>query len=88
MGMILAPFILMTAYTLVWAWTPLNNANIDPDAYAGFPIAILGGLIFLWYLPIRAFWKCLLTIAYIPAPIYPLLMFKLLFEISVLGYRW
>ena len=86
--MLIAPLILMAVYTAVWAWTPLSNANIDSEGFIGFPIAILGGLGFLWFLPIRAFWKCLLTIAYVPAPIYPLLMFKILFEISVLGFRW
>ena len=88
MGLILAPLVLMVAYTTVWRWTPLSNANIDPEGYIGFPIAILGGLIYLWRLPIRAFWKCLLTMAYIPATIYPLLIFQLLFAAVALGVRW
>jgi ascorbate-specific PTS system EIIC-type component UlaA len=85
LGAVLVPFMLMTGYAVFDHFVYPRAANADIYGYA---VCIVGGLLCVWVLPLRAFWRCLLSIAYVPACFYPLAVFQLLFASFVFGERF
>jgi hypothetical protein len=85
LGGLLVPFVLMSGYAIFDHFFYPRSANADIFGYA---ICIAGGLLCVWVLPIRAFWRCIVSIAYIPACVYPLAVFQLLFASIVFGERF
>jgi hypothetical protein len=83
-GMVLVPFLLMVGCLAV------NHFFDSFDRYGGYSIviSIIGGLLFVWVLPLRAFWRFLITIAYIPALVYPLLLFQFFAAVVFFGLRF
>ncbi len=84
-GGLLVPFILMAGYAMLNHFFYPRSMNAE---ILGISVCISGGLVCVWLLPVRAFWRCLISIAYIPACIYPLAVFQLLFASIALGERF
>jgi hypothetical protein len=84
-GMATVPFLLMVVSLAVDHF----GGSHHPDAsFYSFVISITGGLLCVWVLPLRAFWRCLLSIVYIPASIYPLALFQIFAAVEFFGLRF
>lgn len=83
-GMMLMPFLLMVGCLAI------NHVlgSFDRDGTYSIGISIIGGLLFVWVMPLRGFWKILIAIAYIPALVYPLLLFQLFAAVEFFGLRF
>jgi len=71
-GMTLTPFLLVVGCLAVNHFFD----SFDRGGTLSIGISIIGGQFFVWVLPLRAFWRFLITIAYIPALVYPLWLFQ------------
>jgi hypothetical protein len=84
-GMVIVPLLLMVACLAV----DHSGGSHHPDASIhSFVISIAGGLVCVWVLPVRAFWRCLVSIAYIPASFYPLALFQFHAAAGFFGLRF
>ena len=83
--MILVPLLLMIAFL---AFDHFSDSHYSEPSLYSFVIAIIGGVTCVWILPIRAFWRCLISIAYIPASIYPLALFQFAAAVGLFGLRF
>lgn len=83
-GSLIIPCMLMSVYSTLAHYLELSAKS---DFY-GFSVSIIGGLVCFYWIPIRGFWKFLISLLYVPALVILLLGYQFAFEVLVLKLRF
>ena len=84
-GLLVVPMLLVVLCLAVNELVDLRKHDVVLVSTA---ISIAGGLVCVWILPLRAFWKTLISILFIPASIYPLMLFQLVIAVALFGWSF
>ena len=83
LGAIIVPALIMCGTVTLQHAYNIRHPDIE---ICFFSVCILVGLLFIWFIPMRTFYKCLTTIAYVPAAILMFAVIQLLLDSAMYGH--